>query len=200
MKRVSVALFAIMVASLANAQTLHLTFHSPAGEPVGGGEDIDIWYQKPESPVLNANMWNWSHSSGPDYLQFYAWQDTAGSNIMVATFGTDQMGQPLAPGTYLNAERAPFANPGHPGLEFDWRDTGADEVAGSFTIYDISSHFDGIRWRLDSFDADFTQYSYSSSLALTGHITYSSVPEPTTLLASVCGLALLGLRRRATKC
>ena len=115
---------------------------------------------------------------------------------MLGQFGTQMLGTPLAPGTYLNAERAAFASAGHGGLDISFEHRGSNTLTGSFTIHDITYHQQASTWVLDSFDASFSQNSEGRPLALTGRITYSTVPEPGSLLAIGAGLTLLSIRRR----
>jgi large repetitive protein len=77
---------------------------------------------------------------------------------------------PLQPGTYLNAQRAAFHAPDHPGLDVSGDGRGSNTLTGQFTVkqalYDASGHV--IR-----FDATFEQHSEGATPALFGEIKYN---------------------------
>jgi hypothetical protein len=52
-----------------------------------------------------------------DFLRFFSLENVLGE-FFGLDFGTDAIPGDLVPGTYLDAERASFASPGHPGLDF----------------------------------------------------------------------------------
>jgi hypothetical protein len=80
-----------------------------------------------------------------------------------ATFSTDPLGQPLAPGNYVDAERAsPFAQPGHPGLDV-WGDArGCSIVSGSFQVIAMT-WVPGGQPKVTSFTATFVQHCDAES-------------------------------------
>lgn len=101
---------------------------------------------------------------------------------------------PLAVGTYLNATRFPFQAPSSPGLAFIGNGRGNNTLTGSFSVLEASYAQDGA---VLSFAADFLQYDegiqswwnigairYNSSVAI------AAVPEPSTSLLLLVGLAL----------
>ena len=79
----------------------------------------------------------------------------------------------LVPGTYLNAERAPFRTLGRPGLEVSGRGRGSNTLTGQFTILDLQANSNGTIAR---FAADFEQHSEGATPALRGSIRYNYVP------------------------
>lgn len=196
MKALGAMILGIVWAATANAQTLHLTLHSPPGEVIGGGHDSDVTYFKPTAAIFGVNLNAYNGLPGPDELEFYMMEFPISTHYMTAAFGTNQLGQIMAPGTYLNAERTAFASPGHPGLDVTFEHRGNNQVTGSFTINDVTYHDNAGSWVLDSFDATFSQVTQGGTLAMTGRITYSAVPEAGSLLAIGTGLALLSVRRR----
>jgi hypothetical protein len=51
---------------------------------------------------------------------------------------TDSLGKPLGAGTYLDAQRADFADPGRPGLDISGDGRGCNEVSGRFEVLDVA--------------------------------------------------------------
>jgi hypothetical protein len=175
---------------------LHLVLHSPPGEWIGGGVDNDVTYNLSTAAIFTVGLGIRGGVSTPDYVSFSMMEFPISTHYMNADFGTNMLGVPLTAGNYLNAERAAFAASGHPGLDVSFEHRGSNTLTGSFTIHDITYHQQASTWVLDSFDASFSQNSEGGPLALTGRITYSSVPEPGSLLAIGAGLTLLSIRRR----
>jgi len=83
---------------------------------------------------------------------------------------------PLGPGVYLNAERAPFASPGHPGLDVSGTGAGCNQLTGRFTVLEAVYSGNAIV----SFAADFEQHCESSTAPpLFGSIRINStIPLP----------------------
>jgi hypothetical protein len=178
----------------ANAQWLRFQFESDPGDWVGQGQNLDILYTPQNSFMLSATLVKWG-ASGPDYLYFGAMQNPVSTYYLSASFGTDELGTPLAVGTYLNAERAPFASPGSPGLDILFEHRGSNTLTGMFRIDEISYTATGSdEWTLNRFRATFEQHSEGAVPGMRGTIAYSSVPEPGTLGA--LGLGALWLRKR----
>jgi len=95
-------------------------------------------------------------------------------------FGTNALGQNLAPGIYLDAQRANFAAAGHPGLDIAGDGRGSNEVFGSFTINDVQFDYSGLSPVLLNFSATFEQHSESlAAPAMTGAVNYNHpISEP----------------------
>jgi hypothetical protein len=132
----------------------------------------------------------------PTEVHFALGDPTAAFNTFTSLdFGTNQLGIPLQPGFYANAEREAFASPGHPGLDVTFQNRGSNVLTGNFTV--TNSTF-GPNNLIETFAVTFEQHSEGATPALFGTFTYdanATIPEPSTLALIVCGTAIL-LRRR----
>jgi Ca2+-binding RTX toxin-like protein len=81
---------------------------------------------------------------------------------------TTQLGINLAPGTYLDAQRAGFASPGHPGLDLDGDGTGFNTLSGSFTVAAADFDYSGATPVLLDLSVDFHLFS-----TITGTLNYN---------------------------
>lgn len=176
---------------------VNLKLASPAGEWVGGGSNWDTTYNSTTAGFF-MNSFQREVAAGPSFLRFLLGSSSASpyNTFAILDFSTHQLGQPLAVGTYLNATRASFSSPGEPGLDVSWQNRGSNTLTGWFRINRISYTGSSNNYTLREFNADFGQFSDGSPLELTGTITYSSVPEPATLIATATGIALMVRRRR----
>jgi hypothetical protein len=83
-------------------------------------------------------------------------------------FSTRQLSQPIAVQSYTDAERAPFASPGHPGIDIGGDGRGCNTISGSFQVEDI-------QWTnttLKSFTATFEQHCEQGASALRGCVHF----------------------------
>jgi len=96
-------------------------------------------------------------------------------------FSTRELGVPLTPGVYNNAQRAAFAEPGHPGLDVSGEGRGCDTDAGSFTVLNAVFEVNGSTVNVVSFAAEFVQ-GCEGDIAhpLRGTIFYGVVPPALT--------------------
>ncbi|HLZ66797.1 MAG TPA: hypothetical protein VKQ29_11245 [Aliidongia sp.] len=95
-----------------------------------------------------------------------------------AVFGTDQLGVDLLPGSYPNAQRAPFASAGYAGLDVDLNGRGCNTVTGSFNVLDATY----VGTTIQRFDATFVENCDGTQNALTGRVR---INEPSALLSAV---------------
>jgi hypothetical protein len=194
---VLIALFAVSGISAARGQTAHLTLQSQPGDFIGQGQNWDVTYT-PATGAFFANVIQLTNGL-PSEIDFVLGTPANNpNNIALLFFGTDQLGIPLQPGFFPNAERAAFASPGHPGLDISFQNRGSNTLTGQFTINNI---FVDASNKLMSFSAAFEQHSEGFAPALFGTFTYSavSVPEPATyLVGTLAGLSVLifSIRRR----
>jgi len=73
-------------------------------------------------------------------------------------FSTRAMGKPLTPGFYDRAEREPFAEPGHPGIQINANASGCDVITGNFRVIDAVFEYSAAQVRTVSFAVEFEQH------------------------------------------
>jgi hypothetical protein len=179
---------------------LEVSLRSEPGDFLGLGQT----YAFDESDVISPLAFMAADRTGDgqaDYLDFSLSGEIAACSdplklcFMFLTFGTDQFGASLMPGFYDDAQRAPFADPGHPGLDIGLNGRGCNTSRGSFTITDVV--FDeGLQ--VLRFDASFEQHCEGGEPALFGRIVFdtTAIPAPGTLALLTAGGVLLIARRR----
>ena len=179
----------------------HLTLESQAGDFIGQGGTFDITYTSTNSdsffPQVRRSIGPFP--GAPSELLFVLGTVTSGQDNTFALlfFGTDQLGIPIQPGFYPNAERADFASPGYPGLDVSFQNRGCNTVTGSFTIDHVT--FSGPS-TIQTFGATFEQHCEGIEPALFGSFAFDAsptIPSPGTwmLLSSGISLLVLLLRR-----
>jgi hypothetical protein len=196
--------FVVLVAALAfpnasKAQFAHLTLQSQPGDFIGGGGNFDITYT-PKDEYFSVEIWNTvGDPEMPSELLFQMGSVIGASNTYALLFfGTTQLGIPIQPGFYPNAERSPFESPGHPGLSVAFQNRGCSTVTGNFTITDVTF---GANNAIETFAATFEQHCDGMAPALFGSFTYDAhgVPEPGIWSLLVSGMAVLGSVRFVTR-
>lgn len=108
-----------------------------------------------------------------DYLSV-VYNDTTNGSFFNLSLGTNNLGTNLVPGTYLDAQRAPFAAPGHPGLDFSMDGRGNNEAFGSFAIQSIDVDYSGASPVLLSLSATFSVSGQLTEPPLYGYLRYNS--------------------------
>src|SRR4051812_13735227 len=108
------------------ADIAHLTLTSQPGDFIGQGKSFDVTYNTPGTQTIFATIRRTLADGSPAELLFTVDQNVQGTNTFGQLFfGTDQLGIPIQPGTYglpgNTAQRADFAQPGHPGLDVSWQ-------------------------------------------------------------------------------
>jgi hypothetical protein len=196
----AVAAFGVLGFSFeeARAESAHLTLQSQPGSFIGAGMNWDITYTPQNSQSFSAQINQTLPSGQPDYITFIMGTVTSSlstNTFAILQFSTVQLGVPLAPGVYDNAERAAFATAGHPGLDVSFQNRGSNVLTGSFTINEISFFKDQSNTlHIGSFSASFSQSSDNNSSNITGTFTFQgpAVPEPSSLMMLSLGTTALG--------
>jgi hypothetical protein len=180
------------------AQFAHLTLQSQPGDFIGQGGNFDIIYTPANSQFFSASVV--PTTPIPSFLRFTLGTVTGGSDNTFTTldFGTNQLGIPIQPGFYANAQRASFASAGHPGLDVSFQNRGCNTLTGNFTVTDVTF---GANNAIQSFSATFEQHCEGAVPALFGTFTYSAtgVPEPSAWALMLTGLGLFAVCRVARK-
>jgi hypothetical protein len=154
--------------------TAHLILDAQPGDFVGPGSGhFDITYTPLNSDFFSAQIQRTigSAPAQPAEALFLMGTVTSGPDNTFALlfFGTDQLGIPIQPGFYPDAQRADFAEPGHPGLDVGFQNNGSNGVRGEFTVDDITVSPD--LGTILTFGAHFQQFA---ERRYTGTFTYSA--------------------------
>jgi hypothetical protein len=78
-------------------------------------------------------------------------------------------GEPLTTKVYQDAERLPFASPGHPGIEITGDGKGCNQILGAFQIHELSI----VGTTLKSLTATFEQSCEKTAPSLRGCVHFS---------------------------
>ena len=181
----------------AQAQMAHLILDSQPGDYIGQGMSYDITYTPQNSYYFSPQVRRTLPSGEPAELLFVLGLGPS-APFALLFFGTDQLGIPMQPGFYPDAERADFASPGHPGLDVSFDHRGCNTLTGNFTVTEFTySSSLGIQ----SFSASFEQHCEGAAPALFGTFTFQAVPEPSAVGLFILALGARGLllRRKPTR-
>ena len=183
----------------AHAQYATFSLQSQPGDFIGLGQNKNITYTSfgPNA----AQVRNTEPSGVPGEILFVLGDVTSSNStntFALLFFGTNQLGIPLQPGTYTDAQRADFAAPGHAGLDISFQNRGSNTLTGGFTVTDFT--YSGTAqsgFVIDTFDATFEQHSEGAKPALFGQFSYrdtgsppAAVPEASTTVSFGLLLAL----------
>ena len=153
-------------ASAISAQSGSLTMESDAGDYVGGGSSYAYTTDNGDGFDSTAN----------------------GSTVRLSVSGANgdwwflefaaPAGQSLVEGSYSGATRAPFREPGAPGLDVGGNGRGCNELTGTFTVLQADL---GPSNYLERFGATFEQHCEGGLPALRGEVWVVNPPAPTPL-------------------
>ena len=140
---VCTAVLALAASVSASAQVAHLVMQSQPGDYIGQGLNYNVFYTPADTKdgVFSAAASASVVGGQPDAVMFrfvhsflvpFSEYDYASLD-----FSTKELGSPLMPGTYSDAQRAAFASLGHPGLEVILQDRGSNTLTGSFHHYGL---------------------------------------------------------------
>ena len=183
----------------ASAQYVHLTLQSQPGDFIGQGQNYDILYTPTPGDYFFVGASNNSSvfPNAPDTVAITVSQfEKDPDNLLLLSFSTRELGTPLVPGTYTDAQRFPFEATGHPGLDCEFDHRGSNALTGSFTVTDLTYTITSSNaFVLNAFDASFEQHSEGAVPALFGQVSYrdtgnAPVPEASTTVSFGLLLAL----------
>jgi hypothetical protein len=149
------------------------------------------WRAAPENGQWTAQLRDDDDDGRPDYVDIFFLADNlqnppAGVGAFwTLSFGVNQIpGAALEVGSYTDAQRASFADEGHPGLDIGGDGRGCNTISGDFDItafeYDCFVSASSPTLHLRRFAATFEQHCDAGDAFLTGSIDYSA---PATGLA-----------------
>jgi hypothetical protein len=134
------------------------------------------------------------------------------NTFAILIFSTEELGIPMQPGIYTNAEKSAAADPGHPGLDIEFQNRGCNSELpvsniGSFVVTDASFDIGPPPVRstiISSFSTSFEFHCAGFTGSLFGTFTYNAnateVPEPADYwlvgVGMVC-LSFMRLQRRS---
>lgn len=112
----------------------------------------------------------WSASGGARYVSIHVTPSDSQQGLWWdLDFSTQQLGQDMTTTVYTQAERAPFAAPGHPGIDIGGDGRGCNTISGSFQVHSIT-------WQgatLRDFTASFEQHCEGGAAALRGCVHFA---------------------------
>ncbi|ADO69252.1 hypothetical protein [Stigmatella aurantiaca] len=145
-----------------------LFLNGDAGSPADGSTRD---YIHPGADVITQGTWNTYvySSTSRDYVRIHVTPANASQGLWWdVEFSTRALGTPLAVRTYTNAQRAPFAAPGYPGLSISGDGRGCNTLAGEFQIHDIAWDSVGLL----KLSASFLQRCEAGNAVLRGMVAY----------------------------
>ena len=130
------------------------------------GDWIHPWVDTITDATWSASV---SPEGAPDYVRvsLEPADDNQGSRWGL-DFSTSELGQALQTQVYQNAERYPFEDPGHPGLDVSGDGRGCNTLCGSFQIHELEVN----GTQLERLAATFEQNCECGTSTLRGCIVY----------------------------
>jgi hypothetical protein len=148
-----------MTISFVSSDATLLSYDSPAGDYIGGGQSRFYTAEQGEFS-LNYN------AASPNYIGFnYNGSDWWGLDLVAAS------GESIAVGIYEDARRYPFQSPTLPGLSFTGSGRGCNQSIGMFEIIELVIDGDGVIERLA---VNFEQSCELTMPTLKGQARYNS--------------------------
>jgi len=130
------------------AQTAHLQFDQTYW--AGYNYSIDETYTPENSNMFSVTQY--PTTSGANDTATVIFNMGLGTNWTFLRFSTAQLNAPLTVGHYENSMRPPIEDPGHPGFDIGYNNSGNNSVWGTFDITELSYSADG---KIDTFAATF---------------------------------------------
>ena len=198
MKKYVVGFLLNLLTSLAATATPSYLYYTGDGYTAGGNTDT--------ISSLNGFVFIPNSSPSLNNVSFFI-DDFATNPIFQNTqffllYFAAPSGSDLQVGDYENATRAPFQDPGVPGLWFAANGRGSNQITGSFRVLDVSFASDNT---ITSLAVDFLQNDENGLLGQSyGSFRYQSnvpittIPEPSTQALAILGLLVAApmLRRQ----
>ena len=157
-----------------------LTMHSEPGDYIGVGREYSF---NTSTGTFLPQLFDRNFDGQIDFVRLF-YNDNA-ANRFVLEFSTTQLGTPMAPGLYADAQIATPAMPGNPGLGV-FGSIGSSVVFGSFTVGGVDIDYSGPTPVLRYFSVSFEQHVDSPSTpALLGTLIYNVEPAGATAMDSV---------------
>ena len=172
---------------------------SSPGDPIGQGTENN--FSQTGGGLSTPDILDLTGDGLVDYLSFSfvssdsdtTWNLTLGTS----SFINSNPGS-LSPGTYTNAQKAAFADAGHPGLDFSLNGIAASTLTGQFTITNAAFKTTATGFEVERFAATFEQFAEGLSVGLSGDFRFVAdggvtppVSSPAT--AYLCSIGLLSL-------
>jgi hypothetical protein len=192
------ALVFALFAARGEGAVFSLSFQSDRDDSVGAGQNRTLTYDTLFGSEVMADI-DQTVNGAPAMIHFRVTgaRELPANSFALIYFGTNWLGHPLQPGVYLDAQRAVFAETGHPGLDVSLQGIGCNRVSGYFVIHEVT--FNSAGTQILTFSASFEQHCEGRDPALRGTVNYAlnPVPEPSAgLLAFLTVGGWITRRRR----
>jgi hypothetical protein len=153
----------------AAADLTQLSMGGDPGDYIGGST---AHFYTSEDGTFSASASDQTGDGVADYVQLSFNGIGSNGHWWYLAFSTTHTGKNLVPGVYTNAERAPFASTGHPGLDIDGDGRGCNTLTGTFRVHEIEVDPTNPTHIL-RFTASFEQHCEGGTAALLGTIYYN---------------------------